>query len=184
MVEEEVKVTIFRYDPERDVKPRYEFFRVPYREDLTILGVLRYIYEEYDGSLAFNYECRFGVCGLCAVKVNGRPILACKTMAQREMVIEPLSNLPVIRDLVADRSGFSKAIMRIRPFLERVTPPKTEPEKLKPRNFETYTGACRCTRCLNCLSVCPPASAARNEYSGPAVMVELSKYMFDPRDEG
>ncbi|NIM46004.1 MAG: hypothetical protein GTN80_09485, partial [Nitrososphaeria archaeon] len=175
---EEVKATVFRYDPERDAKPRYETYTVPYSEDLTMLGVLRYIYEKYDGSLAFNFECRYGSCGNCAVMVNYRPILICKTPAQKEVVIEPLPNLPVIRDLVVDRSSLDEAITRIRPFLERVTPPKREPEELKPQQYEIYKMMSRCTRCLNCLSVCPPASAARNEYSGPAVMVELSKYMF------
>lgn len=181
---DEVRATVFRYNPERDAKPRYETYVVPHKEGLTMLGVLQHIYEHHDGSLAFSYECRYGSCGTCAVTVNGRPTLICNTPAQREVVIEPLPNLPVIRDLVVDRSSFDRALARIRPFMERVMRPVVEPEELMPRDFDTYRVMSRCTRCLGCLSACPVVAVARNEYSGPTLMVELAKYMFDPRDEG
>jgi succinate dehydrogenase/fumarate reductase iron-sulfur protein len=97
-----VKVKLFRFDPTKDNKPRYEEYQVPMIPDMSVLGVLNYIYEELDSSIAYYSSCRFGRCGGCTVIVNGKARLACLTAASEEMTVEPLQGYMVIRDLIVD----------------------------------------------------------------------------------
>ncbi len=106
MAAEDLKVTIrvFRFDPSVDSKPRYDSYRIPYDEEETILGLLKRIVKDYDASLVFRESCRIGNCSLCSMKVNGKGVLACrkpmKDFGKMELVIEPLHQDKVIRDLV------------------------------------------------------------------------------------
>jgi len=180
--ENSIKVTIFRYDPSKDSKPRYETYNIPRQSNMTVLGVLRYVYENYDGTLAFNYECRNGYCGGCAVWVNKTPQLICKTPASREMIIEPLRNLPLVKDLIVDRSAYDQGLLKLRPFLERATAPQIQPEMLRAEKFQWSKYMSRCTQCLSCYSVCPVLGPAPWAFAGPTQMVTIGRYAFDPRD--
>jgi succinate dehydrogenase/fumarate reductase iron-sulfur protein len=101
-----IRVRVFRYDPSRDKAPRYEVYSVPRQEGMVVGDLLEYIYEHLDGSLAFRYECRTRQCGSCIVEVNGKPALACMAPVgdAKELTLEPLGFLPIVRDLVTDRS--------------------------------------------------------------------------------
>ena len=100
---EKARVKVFRFNPELDKKPRYDIFEVPMEEGMSVLRGLRYIYENLDGTLAFkDYFCKTNQCGMCAMKVNGRSVFACNTKLEKEAVIEPLPNFPIIRDVVVD----------------------------------------------------------------------------------
>jgi succinate dehydrogenase/fumarate reductase iron-sulfur protein len=102
MKEEQATARIFRFDPATDKKPKYQKYgNIPYI-GRSVLDVLRYVYEEYDQSLAFRRLCTKGCCGGCAMRVNGEPILACQKLATQEMVIEPHPKFKIIRDLVVD----------------------------------------------------------------------------------
>jgi fumarate reductase (CoM/CoB) subunit B len=184
MSEDRAKLTIFRYNPEEDESPYYEVYEVPFESGRTVLDALNYIYENYDGSLAYVYGCRYGFCGSCALKVNEEPVLICRELATKEMRLEPLDNFPVVRDLVVNREGFEGKIRGIQPFLQRINLPEKEPEVLRPSQFEAFRLVSRCIGCLGCTSSCPVVSEDMYEYSGPALMVELARYAFDPRDEG
>jgi succinate dehydrogenase/fumarate reductase iron-sulfur protein len=95
-------VKIFRFDPSLDKIPRYQEYKdIPYT-GRSILDVLRYIYEEYDSSLAFRRLCTKGSCGGCAMRVNGEPVLACQKLAINEMVLEPHPKFQIIKDLVVN----------------------------------------------------------------------------------
>lgn len=183
MAEHKVKITIFRFNPEEDEKPYYDDYQVPFEEGMTVLDTLNYVYENCDGSLAYVYGCRYGFCGSCALQVNGEPVLACRQLATREMRIEPLDNFPVVKDLVIERAGFEGKVRETQPFLQRITLPSQEPEVLKPVEFEPFRIVSRCIGCLGCISSCPVVSENIYEYPGPALMVELARYAFDPRDE-
>ncbi len=98
----EATVTIRRYDPSSDKGPRYETFTVPPEGwvNLTVLDTIRYIYRHLDGGLSFRESCRCkAVCAICTVMLNGKSILACDTPAKEEMLIEPVPNRPLIKDL-------------------------------------------------------------------------------------
>ena len=104
MSQELSNVRVFRFDPCLEKTPRYEVYQVPYL-GLSVLGVLQYIREHYDGSLAFRYGCegrQTCKCGGCMALVNGKPCLCCERSAEREMTIEPHPKFSVIKDLVID----------------------------------------------------------------------------------
>lgn len=179
---EEAQVQVFRYDPSCDFQHRYDPFRAPLEKGMMILDILQFIYENLDGSLAFEHGCRYGRCGLCAVKMNGRPVLACQTPAEPAMTIEPLDNFPVVKDLVVERGEAEERIRQIHPYLERDPRHAAVPEILDPARFETFRSVSRCIGCLACYSSCPSFSLNRYGFSGPAALVDLARYAFDPRD--
>jgi fumarate reductase (CoM/CoB) subunit B len=175
-------VRIFRYDPSHDQEPRYDIFEVPLEKGMVVLDVLKYVYENLDGSLAFEYGCRYGRCGLCAVKVNGNPRLACQTLAEPMMGIEPLDNFPIVRDLVVDRQDVEERAKQTQPFLQRNPDQARVPEVLEAHRFETVKVVSRCIGCMACHSSCPSFSLNRYTFGGPSVLVTVARYAFDPRD--
>lgn len=136
------KVTIFRCDPMVSQEMSYHTFEtVPYK-DLTVLNVLDYIYSERDPSLAYRGRlCTKGYCGGCAMIVNGRPCLACHTLAEEAMIIEPHPSFKIIKDLVCDWEQVddgSEGLARIKTPLPTIA---VDPEK--------------CIHCGDCVMICP-----------------------------
>src|ERR1700730_8325105 len=101
---EMLSVKIRAFDPATDSEPHYKAYSVPYMKQMRVLEVLTYLSNSSE-SIAFRYSCSNRKCGTCGVVVNGVPKLACWEPVEKEMVIEPLANFPVIKDLVIDRSG-------------------------------------------------------------------------------
>ena len=104
MAREEVcKIKILRFDPEREPSSYIQEYEIPFQKENTILDSLYYIYRQVDPTLAFRGSCfAGGWCNVCAVKVNGRPLLPCKQFTETEMTIEPFPGYPVLRDLIVD----------------------------------------------------------------------------------
>jgi len=100
--EKTIGVRVKRFDPSSDKEPRYEEFRVPYVEGDRILDALLRIYEDRDHSLAVRYSCKVGACSICNVMANGKPVLACQERIRDGMIIDPISNYALVRDLVVD----------------------------------------------------------------------------------
>jgi succinate dehydrogenase/fumarate reductase iron-sulfur protein len=100
-VDKIVKVRIFRSNPARKQNdPGYQTYDVPIVERMSVLNVLQYINERYDGGLAYYVSCRRGLCSGCAVRVNGRPRLACTELVDSDITIEPISEDRVLKDLL------------------------------------------------------------------------------------
>ncbi len=102
-MDNEAKVTIFRFDPTVDKESRYETYRVPEDgwKNLTVLDTLRYICEHMDPGLSFRESCRIkAICNICLVRMNKKTVLACDTQSTAEMLIEPVANYPLLKDLV------------------------------------------------------------------------------------
>ncbi len=180
---EKIEVTIFRYDPARDFKPRYEKYEVPYRDGITVLEVLRYIYDNYS-PIAFRYGCRIKACGTCSVMMNQRPVLACKERAQKVMTIEPLPIFPVIKDLVFDFDRYLEKRARIRPFID---PPKPTVEMPRALSYETVNRYRECEVCIECLicdAACPLLKDSGKGFSGPSTMLEIARLYREPQDDG
>src|ERR1700726_2275504 len=99
-------IEVSRFHPEHDAEPTYPSFEVPFRGDWMILDALNHIKDNLDGSLAFRWSCRMGICGSCGMMVNGTPKLTCNAFLRdywpRPVTVEPLNNFPIIRDLVID----------------------------------------------------------------------------------
>jgi len=177
------EVSIFRYDPTEDVRPRYEKYDVPYREGMMVLEVLKYIYDHY-APISFRYGCRIKACGTCAVMVNNRPVLACKEKAQKVMTIEPLPILPVVKDLVFDFDAYFDKRVKIRPFIE---PPKATIEMPRPLSYEVVNKYRECEICIECLicdAACPVVLKSPHQFAGPSIMLEIARLYREPQDDG
>ena len=99
-----IKVTVVRTNPETNMRQVKVAYQVPWQDKMRVMDALNYIRENYDRSLAFRFSCRYyAKCGTCAAMVNGKPVLTCYEEAKDGMLVEPLANFPVIRDLVVDR---------------------------------------------------------------------------------
>jgi len=163
-----LKVQVYRFDPSVDNEPYYDNYEVPFKfEKMKILDVLRYIQEKIDGSLSFTWDCRLWNCGLCGVTVNKRPCSACLTdvkslAVNNSLLIEPMPNYPVIKDLVIDRTveieQMRKAGIKYDRYngefsLDKI-PEVIDPEKIA--FFRDWYLAC--IDCLVCNSACPAFS--------------------------
>jgi succinate dehydrogenase / fumarate reductase iron-sulfur subunit len=176
---------IFRFDPAREEKPRFQDYLYEPQESKTILEALMDIRNDQDYDLSFRYSCREGVCGSCGMVINGRLDLACRTILETlgspTVVIEPLPNLEVKKDLVVDMTPFWAALKEIKPYL---FPPPKVPErefKVEDRQMEKIDQYVACILCACCYAACPVVS--RDErYLGPAALAKLNRFVRDPRD--
>jgi len=170
-----VTISISRYNPETDDRPLFRKYEVPCGEQELVLGALFHIYEKMDSTLLFSHGCRYRNCGKCAIKINGKPALACETLLADNMVLEPLDNLPVVRDLAVDRSGLFEPLKRHDTLLS----PKSGEEKvIQPPEFLQLI---RCNECLACLSSCP-VYAQDVGYDGPFIGIKLAALKYDVRE--
>jgi succinate dehydrogenase/fumarate reductase iron-sulfur protein len=124
------------------------------------------------------------MCGTCAVRMNGREVLACWEAAEPSMVIEPLRNLPVIRDLVVDRAPFDRKVAAFEPWIERPAPYPGFPEPLTHKEMRNASSALDCIACLACYSACPVIGLGDlTDFAGPAPLVQLAQTALDPRND-
>src|SRR5438067_874123 len=124
-----VVARIFRFDPAEGT-PRFDRFEVPYQKWMRVLDILNFVNENLASDVAYRWFCGSKMCGTCAVRMNGREVLACWEAVEPSMTIEPLRNLPVIRDLVVDRSPFERKVASLEPWIERTAPYAGFPEPL------------------------------------------------------
>lgn len=171
---------IFRFDPTTDAAPRYDTVEVPLQPRMRVLDVLEYAVDNCGLGLAFRHFCGVKRCGMCGVNVNGKPVLACWEEATPSMVIEPLSNMPVIRDLTVDRSAVEAATASLEPVLKRETPYRGFPELLRHGEMLPSYRLMNCIECYVCTAACP---ALGNGFVGPGSLVQLAKVALHPRDE-
>src|SRR5918996_4488441 len=139
-----ITLEILRYRPEEEAAPVYQRYEVPFRKDWVILDALNYIKDEVDGSLAYRWSCRMGVCGSCGMMVNNRPRLTCSTFLRefypKAVVVQPLDNFPIVRDLVVDMDSFMEKLRAVKPWIVREYEPAIEAgEELQtPGQVEQY----------------------------------------------
>lgn len=183
-----ITIRVLRTDGDKQWWQSYE---VPFVRGMTVLDALNYIRENIDSSLAFRHHCRMGVCGSCAVVVNGRPRLACNTQIAKlnanVIKLEPLYNFPIVRDLVVELDDFFKKHRSIKPFIIRKNVEERESPKLEyyvsPKDHERFLQFTYCIMCGSCVAACPTVSADE-KYPGPMALTQAYRYLIDPRDEG
>jgi succinate dehydrogenase / fumarate reductase iron-sulfur subunit len=187
----EVTFKVFRYDPAKDGGKHYQTYKVPLRRGMTVLQGLLYIKERLDPTLAIRFSCRMATCGSCGMMINGLPRLACYTLIEdlkkQTVVVEPLRNYPVIRDLVADFSEFFEKHRWVKPYLiriDRYTQEKSNTSYLQSdEELERYIQFAYCIKCGLCYAACPVV-ASDKEFLGPQALAQLYRYLADSRDEG
>ena len=179
---DKIRVRIYRFDPETDQAPRYESYEVPRAPDMRIMDVLDYVYETEAVDFGYRWLCGTRKCGTCAVNVNGSPKLACWDEAEPEMTIGPLSNLPLVRDLVTSRDPYEAFLAKLSPLLVRKAEYAGFPEPLSAQDMAPTIHLRDCIQCLACQSVCPVLQQPDSGFAGPALLVALSELAQDPRD--
>jgi len=183
----EIEIEVLRYHPERDDEPYFETFRVPFSDDMSVLQGLQFIKDHLDGSLAFRWSCRMAICGSCGLMVDGEPHLSCKTFLRDyhpgKLRIEPLSHLPIERDLIVDQQDFLDKLSEIKPYIVPKDTRSVEdgtftqtPEELE--RFKQFSG---CINCLLCYAACPQYGLDPR-FQGPAILALLHRYNADSRD--
>jgi succinate dehydrogenase / fumarate reductase iron-sulfur subunit len=184
----EVNVKIFRYNPEKDQRGHYETYQVDVDENERILDVLELIKGHKDGSLSFRRSCAHGVCGSDAMRINGRNMLACKTLVRdigANITIEPMMGLPIKKDLIVDMEPFFDNYKKMLPYFINDSPlPADGRERLQsPEQRARFDETTKCILCAACTTSCPSFWAS-DEYYGPAALVTAHRFIFDSRDEG
>lgn len=180
-------VRVQRFNPDVDEKPYFDEFQVELTRDTTILDALHEIKTTQDGSVTFRRSCRHAICGSCAMYVNGKNMLVCNTPLREEVgkdgsvTIQPLPYLPIIKDLVVDRSSFWEQYQRVKPWL---LPPANVPEKefrMSADEVAALNNAEKCIMCGACYSACQVV-AMNKKYIGPHALLKAFLRVLDPRD--
>lgn len=189
-----VKTVVFevlRYNPEQDAKPRLQEFTVPVPKGMTVLDGLTWIKEHLDPTLSWRSSCRMGICGSCGMFINGLPRLACNNqvlhVSSERIVVKPLPNYDIIRDLVPDLESLFAKHRSVKPYLIRQdlqeqNRPSSEYFQSE-QELTNYIQFAYCIKCGLCLSACPTVATSA-EYTGPQALTQGWRYTLDSRDEG
>jgi succinate dehydrogenase / fumarate reductase iron-sulfur subunit len=196
----EYMLKVRRYQPESGEGPYWEEFKVELDPSLSVLDGLLQVKDRDDGSLSVRCSCRAAICGSCGMKINGQSGLGCKTqvgeaqeLAEKKasvsadagrppIVIEPMGNMPVIKDLITDMESTHWAkIRRVTPWL---LPHGEAPEReyvVEPESMIDITQSMACIQCGACVSSCL-SMEADPDFIGPAALAKAYRFVGDPRD--
>ena len=181
-----MKISIYRYDPDKDARPFMKDYEVALEpSDVMLLDALVKL-KAQDDSLSFRRSCREGVCGSDAMNINGKNGLACITKLAElpdRVVLRPLPGLPVIRDLIVDMTQFFKQYHSVSPFLinEEQAPDRERLQSPEERN--ELNGLYECILCACCSTACPSFWWNPDKFVGPAGLLQAYRFIADTRDQ-
>ena len=177
---------IFRFDPAKDEMPYFQDFQYDIQEKKSVLEAMIDIRNQQDCTLSFRYSCREAICGSCGMVINGMFDLACRksigSLYSTLIVIEPLPNLEIQKDLIVDMDPFWEALQKIKPYIINHDPPPEGGYRIGEREMEKIFQYTNCVMCGCCYSVCPVTSRD-SHYLGPAALAKLYRLVKDPRDQ-
>jgi succinate dehydrogenase / fumarate reductase iron-sulfur subunit len=192
----EYTLKVRRYQPESGEGPYWQEFKVDLDPDLSVLDGLLQVRDRQDGTLVVRCSCRAAICGSCGTKINGQSTLACKTQiseAQEDadrratngtapIVVEPMGNMPVVKDLVTDmESTHWEKVRRVTPWLLPAGDPPEREYIVPPESMIDITQSMACIQCGACVSSCL-SMEADPEFIGPAALAKAYRFVGDPRD--
>jgi succinate dehydrogenase / fumarate reductase, iron-sulfur subunit len=184
------KFEVYRFDPTKDSAPHFDTYALDLAPHTPVLTALLRIRSELDPSLTMRYSCRSAICGSCAMQVNSKSRLACETQIGPEMerngriVVEPMRNQAVLRDLIVDQEPFWRQYDKIQPHLildPRHPMPVGTANPMTPAEVERFKETPRCIACAACYSACPAVEADPG-FPGPMALAKLYRFVVDPRD--
>ena len=181
-----MKISIYRYDPEKDKKPYMQDFELDVEkiQGKMLLNALEALKEEHS-SIGFRRSCGEGVCGSDGMNINGTNGLSCVTRLADlpdRVMLRPLPGFPVIRDLIVDMEQFYKQYYKIKPFLQN-DEELPEKERLQsPADRAKLDGAYECILCACCSSSCPSYWWNPDKFVGPAPLLAAYRFVADTRD--
>jgi succinate dehydrogenase / fumarate reductase iron-sulfur subunit len=179
---------IYRFDPDSSENPRIDTFEVDSKAcGPMVLDALIHIKASIDSSLTFRRSCREGICGSCAMNINGLNRLACTTASGdlgREVKIYPLPHLPVVKDLVPDLTTFYAQYAAVEPWLKTRTPASQDQERLQSKAEQVLIDRpAACILCACCSTACPSYWWNSDRFLGPAALLAAYRWIVDSRDE-
>ena len=183
----EAKLDIYRYDPETDTNGSRKEYDVDLPDYGTVLDALLDIRDEQDGTLSLRCSCRSAICGSCSMKINGQSRLACKTLIaeiQHEgetIKVDPMGNMPVIKDLVVDMDSFWDKIRAVEPYLQPEGPEPDRENLVSNDSMMRLAVAMNCIMCGACVSDCTVLEVD-DSFLGPAALAKGFRFAADPRD--
>ena len=178
---------IYRWNPDEPANPRMDTYFVD-RDDCApmILDALIWIKNKIDPTLTFRRSCREGVCGSCAMNIDGTNTLAC-TKGMDEVggtiKIYPLPHMPVVKDLVPDLTTFYAQLRSIEPWLKTETPTPEKEWLQSHDDRQKLDGLYECILCACCSTSCPSYWWNSDRYLGPAALLQANRWISDSRDE-
>jgi succinate dehydrogenase iron-sulfur subunit len=178
---------IYRFDPDSNERPRVDTYQVDLdRCGPMVLDALIKIKNEVDSTLTFRRSCREGICGSCAMNIDGVNTLAC-TKAIGDIAgdakIYPLPHLPVVKDLVPDLTNFYAQYASVKPWLQTRTPAPPDRERLQSKeDQEKIDRPSACILCACCSTSCPSYWWNPDRFLGPAALLASYRWIVDSRD--
>lgn len=186
------KLIIYRWDPDKKENPRLDTYEIDQKKcGPMVLDALMKIKDEIDSTLTFRRSCREGVCGTCAMNIDGINTLACLkpiNEVKDDIKIYPLPHMKIVKDLVPDLSKAYEQLASIKPWLQKDDQDKfsssdnLEEKKQSPSNREKLDGQWECVLCFCCTTSCPSYWWNEDEYLGPAVLLQAARWVNDSRD--
>ena len=176
-----------RYNPENNSEGYFQEYEIEVEESFTILDALIKIRENMDGSLALRCSCRASICGSCSMKVNGSAKLVCKirlidiSPKGEKVIIEPMGNMPVIKDLVVDMNSLWNKVKQIQPYMKSESEPVGE-NIASNESMTHLVDVMNCIMCGACVSDCT-ALEVDESFIGPAALAKAYRFVADPRDD-
>lgn len=181
-------IRLYRWDPDAGENPRLDSYQVDLDDcGPMLLDAINKIKNEIDPTVTYRRSCREGICGSCAMNIDGKNGLACTTSLSGlddEVSVYPLPHLPVVKDLVPDMSGFYEQYASIKPWIRSTDKPVEEGERLQsPEQREHLDGLYECILCACCQTSCPSYWWNGDKYLGPAILLQAYRWLADTRDE-
>ena len=182
-----VYLRIFRYNPEAGrTKPSFDTYNIQADPNDRILDLLEHVKDYSDGTLSYRRSCAHGVCGSDAMRINGVNSLACKVLVKdvgKEITIEPILGLPILKDMIVDMEPFFESYRSVMPFMVNEEIPEDGKERLQsPEERARFDDSTKCILCAACTTACPSFWSDEN-YVGPAAIVNAHRFIFDSRDQ-
>jgi succinate dehydrogenase / fumarate reductase iron-sulfur subunit len=179
---------VYRWDPDDGANPRVDSYEIDLDDcGPMVLDAIIKIKNDIDPTLTFRRSCREGICGSCAMNIDGTNTLACtKPIADigGDVVINPLPHLPVVKDLVPDLDTFYEQYASVKPWLSSSQEPPSGRERLQsPEEREKLDGLYECILCACCSTSCPSYWWNGDRYLGPATLLQAYRWLADSRDD-
>ncbi len=185
-----IKLRISRSNTEAGLEEKFDEFVIPVEKYTTVLDAIINVKSHLDHSVGIRYSCRQASCGSCGMKINGKPKLACFTkiseLDSREIVLEPMDNFPIIRDLAVNFSRMFANHKKIMPYVMNDESEISNDAKeflQDPTEVEKYIQFAGCIKCGLCNSACPTMSMD-SSFIGPQALAQAYRYVADNRDNG
>jgi succinate dehydrogenase / fumarate reductase, iron-sulfur subunit len=180
---------IYRFDPTSGENPRIDTFELDMAScGPMVLDALIQIKGSIDSSLTFRRSCREGICGSCAMNIDGMNRLACTTsmedLGSGDIRIYPLPHMPVVKDLVPDLTNFYAQYAAVKPWLVTHSPAPPDSERLQSKaEQEKIDRPAACILCACCSTACPSYWWNSDRFLGPAALLAAYRWIIDSRDE-